>query len=137
MGEVDPLSLFSLDGRVAVVTGAAHGLGHAIALGLAGAGARVVGADVDDARLDEAMARVGTRRVETRAVRCDVGSAEDVDRLFERVDRDFGRLDILVNNAGINVVAEAAADYPLEGWERTLGTNLTGAFLCARAAGGR
>ncbi len=137
MNDVDPLSLFSLAGRVAVVTGAADGLGHAIALGLAGAGARVAGADVDDGRLAEAMARVGTRGVETRAIHCDVGSAEDVEHLFARVDRDFGRVDVLVNNAGINVVAEAAETYPVEGWERTLRTNLTGAFLCARAAGGR
>jgi NAD(P)-dependent dehydrogenase (short-subunit alcohol dehydrogenase family) len=85
---------------VAVATGAADGLGHAIALGLAGAGARVVGADVDDARLAQAMARVGTRGVETRAVHCDVGSAEDVDRLFERVDRDFGRVPFSTAPAG-------------------------------------
>jgi len=137
MHEVEPLSLFSVNGRVAVVTGAADGLGHAIALGLARAGAHIVGADVNSALLTDAMARVAATGVRTLAVPCDVASADDVERLFAAVDAEFGKVDILVNNAAINTVSEAAEDYPLDGWDRTLQINLNGPFLCARAAGRR
>ena len=135
MNALDPLSLFRVDGRVAVVTGAADGLGLAIAIGLARAGADVIGADVNESMLADAMAQVATTGQRTLAVVCDVGSDEDVQHLFEQVESEFGGVDILINNAGINVVSEAAELYPTEGWERTLRVNLNGPFFCARAAG--
>jgi NAD(P)-dependent dehydrogenase (short-subunit alcohol dehydrogenase family) len=129
--------LFRLTGRVAVVTGAADGLGREIATGLAQAGADVVAADIDEGRMSETIAAIEAAGVRALAVRCDVTSEEDVEHLFQMVDQEFGRVDILVNNAGVNVVSAEAEDYPTDGWELTLRINLTGAFLCARAAGGR
>ena len=129
--------LFSLEGRVAVVTGAAEGMGAEIAVGLARAGASIAAFDIDDERVKETVARVEAAGVKAMAIHCDISSSDDVDRAFEAVDKEFGRLDILINNAGVNVVSAAAQDYPLDGWEKMLAINLTGPFLCARAAGGR
>jgi NAD(P)-dependent dehydrogenase (short-subunit alcohol dehydrogenase family) len=135
MDDPEPLGLFRLDGRVAVITGAAEGMGHAIAMGLARAGAHVVGCDINDQLLAEAMAAVATTGRKTLAAHCDVGSEDDVERLFAQVERQFGGVDILVNNAGINVVSESAERFPSDGWERTLRVNLNGPFYCSRAAG--
>jgi NAD(P)-dependent dehydrogenase (short-subunit alcohol dehydrogenase family) len=137
MNDPEPLTLFRLDGRVAVVTGAADGLGYAIAMGLARAGANIAGVDINDALLRESMGRVAAAGNRTLAIHCDVGSEDEVEQLFASVDREFGGVDILVNNAGINVVSESAERFPTDGWERTLRINLNGPFFCARAAGRR
>ena len=132
-----PLSLFGLTGRVAVVTGAADGMGRSMALGLAGAGAGIAVADVDEDRLEATVADIAATGSRALGAHCDVGSEADVERLFETVDREFGQVDILVNNAGANMVSAPAEVYPLDGWERMVRVNLTGQFLCARAAGQR
>jgi NAD(P)-dependent dehydrogenase (short-subunit alcohol dehydrogenase family) len=129
--------MFGLDGRVAVVTGAADGLGKVIAIALARAGAHVVTADVDEVGLagtDQQVADLGAGHL---AVRCDVGSEDQVQAMFEAVDEKFDQVDILVNNAGILVTLAAPEDYPLAAWNRTMQVNVTGAFLCARQAGRR
>jgi NAD(P)-dependent dehydrogenase (short-subunit alcohol dehydrogenase family) len=130
-------SLFDLSGRVALVTGAADGLGRAIAIGLARAGADVVVADIDESRLPETIAQIDGAGRKSLAIVCDVASEKDVDRLFREVDRVFGRIDIVVNNAGINSASSDAEEYPLEGWDQTVRVNLTSTFLCSRAAGQR
>jgi NAD(P)-dependent dehydrogenase (short-subunit alcohol dehydrogenase family) len=128
---------FRLDGQFAAVTGAGEGMGRAIAVGLARSGATVGVLDIADALVQETVAQIGTLGGQALAVHCDVSSAEEVERAFDALDAQFGRLDILVNNAGVNDVSSAAEDYPLDGWERMMAINLTGPFLCARLAGRR
>jgi len=108
----------SLEGRVAVVTGASRGLGREIALALSGAGAQVVSV---------------ARSIEgPDTFRCDVSREDDVAALEKAVIARYGRVDILVNNAGVNV-RKNVTEFTLEEWNRVLGTNLTGAFLMCRA----
>jgi NAD(P)-dependent dehydrogenase (short-subunit alcohol dehydrogenase family) len=127
-------SLFRVDGRVAVVTGASSGIGAALAEGLARAGARVVLVARRADRIDELAKRLGTEGAEAVAHTCDVAVEAEVDQLAARVLERFGRADILVNNAGITRVIPAQ-DEPLETFEQVLATNLTGAFLCSQRFG--
>jgi NAD(P)-dependent dehydrogenase (short-subunit alcohol dehydrogenase family) len=126
-----PFSLFSLENRVAVVTGAASGLGRAIAVGLAAAGARVVAADLPGTELGALAAEIGEA---CTGVEADVAVRSQVEALAEQALAGSGRVDVLVNCAGIGGRG-AAAEYPEELWERVLQVNLTGTFLCCQAFG--
>ncbi|HWF73211.1 MAG TPA: SDR family oxidoreductase [Solirubrobacteraceae bacterium] len=121
-----------LDGEVAVVTGAAQGIGQGIALALAGAGARVIIGDLQDAGVT--VAQIREQGGEAEAMRMDVSSAEDAERLAAFAEERFDGLSILVNNAGIDAPPGHVIDLTLEEWQRTIDVNLTGAFLCAQAA---
>jgi 3-oxoacyl-[acyl-carrier protein] reductase len=127
--------VFRLDGKVALVTGAARGLGAGIALAFASAGAKTV--VVNDICGPEGAADTleSIRAADAAPVfhAADVRSEEEVEAMFARVVADYGRLDILVNNAGI-VRREDIFDTTLESWRAVLDTHLTGTFLCARAA---
>ena len=131
------LSLFSLQDRVAVVTGAGSGIGQRISLGFAGCGAAVVLVDINEAGLDETAkmltATVGGGKAPL-PVKCDVGREDEVLALFDQVRARFGQVDILVNGAFTPVNARPHA-LGLEEWERTMRVNLTAYFLCARSAG--
>jgi len=123
-----------LPGRVAIVTGAARGIGLAIAERLSQAGASVVIADIDEEGAAAAVERLGEGGGEAVEAIADVTSAEEVEAMVERALDTFGKLDILVNNAGIT-----GRDAPLweltdKDWERVLGLNLTSTFYCCRAA---
>jgi 3-oxoacyl-[acyl-carrier protein] reductase len=123
-----------LTGRKALVTGGGRGIGRACAeaLGRAGADVLVTYRRSAEAAADTVATLTALGR-DARAERADVASAADVDALFAEVRRSWGRLDILVNNAG--VIADAlVAVTELADWERVLGVNLTGAFLCTRGA---
>jgi len=128
-----PQSLFSLRGRVALVTGSGQGLGLVLARGLARAGATVVLNGRDEARLARAAAGLASAGLTVHTAAFDVTDAAAVDRALGRVERDVGPIDVLVNNAGIQRRG------PLEtldeqAWRAVLDTNLTGAFLVARRA---
>ena len=126
--------LWRLDGRRAIVTGAARGFGAAIARRLAEAGSRVA---VADRRGDEADAAAARIAAETGADCCgcrvDVSDEDSVAALFESVEERWGPVDLLVNNAGV-FSNYYAADMPRDEWARILDVNVTGTFLCSRAA---
>ena len=123
------MSDFSIDGRVALVTGAGAGFGRAISLGLARAGARVVCADLDGERAERVAAEAGNGAIGLAA---DVASEPDVEAMIDRAVATFDRIDVLVNNAGMYPEARIA-DMPVELWDRVLAVNLRGTFLCSRA----
>lgn len=130
------LDKFRLDGRAAVVTGASSGLGVAIAVALAQAGADVaIGARRKD-RLADTAARIEAAGGRVVAVGTDVSRPEDCERLAQTALESFGRLDILVNNAGIGSVAPATREKPEE-FRTVLDVNLSGAYWMAQAAGRR
>ncbi|MBZ5622099.1 MAG: SDR family oxidoreductase [Acidobacteriia bacterium] len=118
--------------KVAVVTGAGHGIGRAIVERFAEEGARVVVNDVDPARANQvAQAIPGSERI---AVAADVSSKAQVDAMFDAVLARFGTVDVLVNNAGDIHAARHFLDGDEEWWDRLLGVNLKGAFLCSHRA---
>lgn len=118
-----------MKGRAAIVTGAASGIGRAIATDLATGGARVLFADVDVREGEQIVAEFVTCAFQ----RCDVSSQADCDALVARAVRDFGGVDILVNNAGLQHVAPVE-EFPVETWERLVRIMLFGAFYLTRAA---
>ena len=126
-----------LGGQVALVTGASSGIGRGIAEALARHGADVVvnyHGDAAGAEETAELIRAAGRRA--LAVQADVGTPDEVGRMFATLDGAFGRLDVLVNNAGIGgggLIHETS----FEAWERVIRTNLHGAFLCAQQAARR
>lgn len=122
-----------LSGRVAVVTGASRGLGRAISLALAGAGAclALVGRDVQ--LLEETAREAQAAGAEAQILCADVSQEDEVRRLEDAVAAQFsGRVHILINNAGMNI-RKPLTDFSLEEWNTVIGTNLTSAFLMCRA----
>jgi NAD(P)-dependent dehydrogenase (short-subunit alcohol dehydrogenase family) len=122
-----------LPGRVAIVTGAARGIGFAIAERLSTAGAHVVVADIAEDGATAAAERLSEGGGKAVGVAADVISPDEVRALVDRALESFGAVDVLVNNAGIT-----GPDAPLwettdEDWEKVLGLNLTGVFYCCRA----
>ena len=126
--------MFSLAGHTAIVTGGASGIGLATAELLAGMGANVVIADINEDAGIEVAQRLEARGVETLFVRTDVAVPRDVTALVEAVTGRFGSLEILMHFAGIGVERHAL-DTTLEEWNRVIAVNLTGSFLVMQAAG--
>ena len=121
-----------LDGQVAIVTGAAQGIGRGIAVVLAEVGASIVIGDLQaaDATVDEVTSAGGT------ALCCimDTSNSADADAIVDLALSEFGRLDILVNNAGLDEPPGNAWDLQDADWQRTIDVNLSGVFYCSRAA---
>lgn len=128
-------SLFGLNDRVAVVTGAGGAMGSVIAVGLASHGADVVVAGYGDRDripgMLEQIRSLGRKALETY---CDVTSQADVDRIVAETLDEFGRVDILINTPGYSFRTDAA-DVLIPDWEALMAVNLTGAFRCAQAFG--
>jgi NAD(P)-dependent dehydrogenase (short-subunit alcohol dehydrogenase family) len=127
---------FDLEGRTAVVTGGGRGIGRAIALGLADAGADVVPTARTESDLEPVVDAIEDRGGESVLLTCDVADTDEVDALFDDVEAELGPVDVLVNNAGIN--PEHALGTPdrvdQDAWDLVTDVNLGGAFACARAA---
>jgi sorbitol-6-phosphate 2-dehydrogenase len=123
-----------LENRIAIVTGGAQGLGHAICLRLAQEGCHVVVADLKEEQAiqtaEQVAAATGRRSI---AVKVDVSAEAQVEALVARTVAEFGRLDILVANAGI-LIAEEITEFPAEKWRAVMNVNLFGYFLCAKYA---
>jgi 3-oxoacyl-[acyl-carrier protein] reductase len=119
----------TLSGRVALVTGASQGIGHACAVKLAEAGATVLAAARNQQKLDELVGKIAAAGGKGAAISLDVGDEEQVESTLKKAIGQFGKIDILVNNAGITrdqlVMRMKRAD-----WDAVLNTNLTSAFLC-------
>ena len=120
----------SQSGRVALVTGAGSGIGRAVALGLAGAGYRVVLAGRRREPLDETARKAAGSLV----VPTDVTAPDSVRALFDRTVDAFGRLDVLFNNAGVSAPGLPLEDLSFDQWRAVVDTNLTGPFLCTQQA---
>jgi NAD(P)-dependent dehydrogenase (short-subunit alcohol dehydrogenase family) len=118
-------------GRTALVTGAASGIGRAVALAFAAAGAQVVVSDAVDA--PDTMATLAAMGADADFVRCDVTRQGDVDALIARAVARYGRVDCACNNAGIEGVLRQTADYPDDVFERVIQVNLIGVWRCMRA----
>ena len=119
-------------GQVALVTGAASGIGRAAALAFAAAGARVVIADVDRAGGEETARLAADDGGEAMVVDCDVSRAADAEGAVRAAVATWGRLDCAFNNAGIEGVFARTADYSEADWARALAVNLTGIWLCMK-----
>jgi len=132
------------EGKVAIVTGAAHGLGasHALAFAREGAdvavtdvchdlpGARyAMGAEADMNSVVKEIHDLGRRAI---GIKCDVSKANDVENMAQRVVDEFGKIDILVNNAGIAFVATPIWELSEEAWDLTVDVMLKGTFLCCK-----
>ena len=120
----------SLKGRIAVVTGAARGLGRASAEALSAEGARVVIADVLHDQAEKTAAEIGNGAV---GLKCDVSVPADIEALFDKVERDIGTVEILVNNAGIAISGDFLSAN-LDDFRKVIDINLIGTFLATQRA---
>ncbi len=125
----------SLTGRTAVVTGSSRGIGRAIALGLAQAGAAVAVSSRHREAAEQVAEEIRAGGRQALALACDVSQAAQVGELVETTLRQFGHLDILVCNAGISPVYKRAEALGEADWDAIIATNLKGVFLCCQAAG--
>jgi 3-oxoacyl-[acyl-carrier protein] reductase len=120
--------------RVAIVTGSGHGLGRAIALALAGSGARLVLNGRDAAPVEATADELARRRVDVAVCVGDVRESTTADRLARTALERWGRIDVLVNNAGINAI-RPTLDLSDDEWRAVIDTDLSGPFFCSRAVG--
>ncbi|OWL89205.1 SDR family NAD(P)-dependent oxidoreductase [Halopseudomonas aestusnigri] len=119
-----------LNNKIAFVTGAAQGMGAAIVREFVAEGAIVYAADINEEAISASVAEYGDK---ARAVVCNVMDEASVQAAMQRISDEAGRLDVLVNNAGTGSV-DSFLDTPVEHWDRVVGVNLKGSFLCAREA---
>lgn len=123
-----------LAGQTAIVTGSSSGIGKAIALSLAAAGANVViNSHSQPEKGEQVVAEIAAAGGRSISIQADVSQENDVDELFAQTIQTFGRLDILVSNSGIQKDA-SLLEMTLDEWNKVMDVNLTGAFLCARRA---
>lgn len=127
--------MFSLAGKVAIVTGGSRGLGKSMALGLADAGADVVVASRTQADLDKVAEEIKAKGRKSLAISVDTTSAESVKNLADKTAEEFGKIDILVNNAGQGTTVPFLK-IAEEDWDRIIDVNLKGYFLVTKLVGG-
>lgn len=119
--------------KIALITGAAQGIGKAIAQRYADEGADIIIADLLYDKAYQVAKDLEKKGGKVLAVKADISLAADVDRLFSIIREEFGRLDLLVNNAGI-LIRGSIMETTEETWDKIMNTNLKGAFLCSKAA---
>ena len=125
-------NLFSLEGRTALVTGSAQGLGNVIARGMMDAGAKVVLSDVSARALEKAQEALKSENRDAPAYVFDITDEPGVTQAVAAIEREVGPIDILVNNAGIHK-RNPQVDMPVADWRKVIDVNLSGAFIVGRA----
>jgi NAD(P)-dependent dehydrogenase (short-subunit alcohol dehydrogenase family) len=123
---------YNFKGKVAIVTGAASGIGAAIAKALARDGASVVLADMDIRGTDDVAAEIKAAGGKATISETNVADAVEVEALVEAAKRTYGALHLAVNNAGIGGPSSPTGEYPLDGWQKVIDTNLNGVFYGLR-----
>ncbi len=123
-----------LEGKVAVVTGAAKGIGEAIALRYAREGAKVVATDINGDGVERVAKAINAAGGTAMAVHSDISKEESVTELFDKTMAEYGRVDVLVNNAGLISPMKHFLEADKAWWDMIIGVNLTGSFLCCKAA---
>lgn len=133
MGKAD--ASYRLDGQVGIITGSANGIGKALAVGLAGAGAHIVVADLAGQRTNAEDTAKQVRALGRRAlvVTLDVTQVASIEAAMADCVSEFGRLDFLVNNAGVNI-RKPVLDYAEAEWDKIVSVNLKGVFFCSQIA---
>ena len=128
-------NLFSLKGKVAIITGASRGIGRAISRAFAEAGADLVVSSRNKRppELEKVAEEVRSLGRKALAIPAHVGKREDVENLVQKTLQELGRIDILVNNAGVNPILSTMVDLEEEAFEKVLEVNLKGAFLASKA----
>ena len=129
---MDISKMFSLEGKVALVTGAAYGIGFAIAEAMAGAGAKIVFNCRSQKNLDKALADYTAKGIDARGYIADVTDAAQMEELVAKIEAELGSLDILVNNAGI-IKRIPMLDMDVEDFRQVVDIDLVGPFICAKA----
>ena len=123
-----------LDGKVALITGASQGLGKALALAYAEAGAKIVINSRSEGSIQPVAEEAEGKGAEVLSVAADVSDGKDTQRLVDEAVERFGRIDVLVNNAGVLGPRVAIEEFPEDGWRKVIDANLTGPYLVAKAA---
>ena len=123
-------NLFDLAGKVSLVTGAGSGLGRIFCEAMAEHGSDVICSDINESWAQETAGMIAKCGVRTLVVKADVSKQDEVKALFQKVDQKFGKLDVLFNNAGIATKGAKIHEMQLEDWNKVIGVNLTGTFLC-------
>ena len=123
-----------LQGKVTIVTGAAKGIGEAIALRYGAEGASVVASDINGDGAAETASAINAAGGEAIAITCDVADEAQVDAMFAAVMEKYGQVDVLVNNAGLISPMKHFLTADKAWWDMIIGVNLTGTFLCCKAA---
>lgn len=126
--------LFDLKGQVAIVTGGGRGIGFKMAEGLAEAGANIVLCSRKIENCRQTAAEISKIGAKVLTLKCDVRSAAEIKKVADETVKEFGKIDILVNNSGVSW-GSSPEDYPLEGWNKVMETNMTGVFLFSQAVG--
>lgn len=124
--------MFGFNGKVAMVTGAASGIGRSSALLYAREGAKVVVSDIDEAGSLKTVALIREASGEAFFVKADVSNPGDCEVLVKKTVEIYGRLDYACNNAGIGGEQNLTADYSIEGWQKVIATNLSSVFYCMK-----
>jgi len=126
------MNLFSLEGKIALVTGGSYGIGYAIASGLAQAGATIVFNDINQELVDKGLAAYGAEGIDAHGYVCDVTDEAAVQTLVARIKEEVGVIDILVNNAGI-IKRIPMCEMSVDDFRKVIDVDLNAPFICAKA----
>lgn len=118
--------------KVALITGAAMGIGRETALAFARKGADIVISDINDEKLKKNQSEIKEEGVKVLSVKADISKEDDIRNMVKKAVEKFGRLDIACNNAGIGGESATTGEYSIEGWDKVLNINLRGQFMCMK-----